>query len=170
MRENKGWVCAQSGHRLQNARQAVGIIESTTPLDGLVSHAFKAELSHRGFDIDRRGVPVVANIVVFSCYSGGGPAVDATVGIDLFVYRAGRPPIGQEFFYRYFKGEYVDRGHVFRAWNGENAKTALEDALEDAMKQVFSDRNFIRTLLDPAVQAPPPSAKQPPPPMPYTPQ
>jgi hypothetical protein len=170
MRDNKEWVCAQSGHGYTTARQAVGIIESLTPPAALVSRALKAELSNRGFEIDYKGIPVVANVATFSCYRGGGSAVDAAVGIDLFVYQAGRPPNGREFFYRYVKGEYVDQGHVFRVWNGENAKTALEAALEDAMKQLFSDHRFIDTLLNPAVQAPLPSVKRtPPPPMRYTP-
>ena len=170
MRESKNWICAQTGNGYTTARQAVGIIESVTPPAGLVSRAIKAELSHRGFDIDYRGIPVVANVAMFSCYRGGGPAIDATVGIDLFVYRAGRPPIGREFFYRYVKGEYLDQGHLIRAWNGENAKVALEAALEDAMKQLFSDRRFVNALLNPLLQAPPPPAKKsPPPPMPYTP-
>lgn len=171
MRETKDWVCAGSGKRVQNARQAVGIIESVTPPAGLVGRAIKAELSHRGFDIDYKGIPVVANVGRFLCYRGDAlSTIDATVGIDLLVYRAGRPPIGQEFFYRYIKGEYVDREKGIRWWNGENAKLALEAALADAMKQLFSDRRFIHVLLDPAVQAPPPAAKKsPPPPMPYTP-
>lgn len=136
-----------------------------------VSRAIKAELSHRGFDIDYKGIPVVANVGRFLCYRGDVVStIDAMVGIDLFVYRAGRPPIGQEFFYRYIKGEYIDREKGVRWWNGENAKRALEAALEDAMKQLFSDGRFVNVLLDPSVQAPPPAAKRPPPPpMPYTP-
>ena len=170
MRPNKDWVCARSMPAIGIERQAVGRMESVTPPAGLVSRAIKAELSHRGFEMDYKGIPVVANVDTFVCYCAGRlSTIDAEVGVDLFVYRAGRPPIGQEFFYRHVKGEYSDQDPL-RTWDKENAKIALEAALEDAMKQLFSDRRFINALLDPAVQAPPPSAKRPPPPpMPYTP-
>jgi hypothetical protein len=170
MRPNKDWVCARAGQQLGNERRAIGNIESVTPPAGLVSRAIKAELSQRGFDIDYKGIPVVANVGTFLCYCAGRlSTIDAEVGIDLMVYRAGRPPIGQEFFYKYVKGEYLGRDEL-KLWNGENAKFALEAALEDAMKRLFSDRRFVQALLNPAVQAPPATAKQPaPPPMPYTP-
>jgi len=170
MRPNKDWVCARSMPQLGMERQAVGRMESTTPPAGLFSRAIKAELSHRGFEMDYKGIPVVANVDTFVCYCAGRMStIDAEVGVDLFVYRAGRPPIGQEFFYRHVKGEYSDQDPL-KLWDKENAKIALEAALADAMKQLFSDRRFINALLNPAVQAPPPVAKQPPPPpMPYTP-
>lgn len=152
MREDKDFVCAQSGHR--DANRMVEVIESSTPPAELMGSAIEAELSHRGFGLDSKGIPVVAKVVTFLCYRGGGPTVDATVEMDLFVYRAGRPPIGREFFHRYVKGQYVDQGRDFTAWNGENAKVALEAALADAMRQLFSTQRFIDALMNPAVQAP----------------
>ena len=167
VREDKGFVCAESGHRVGNASQVVAVIETSTPPAELVGRALEAELSHRGFDMDAKGIPVVVKVVTFLCYRGGGPTVDATVEIDFFVYRAGRQPVGREFFHRYVKGEYLDQGRDFTAWNGENAKVALEAALVDAMRQLFNTQRFVDALMDPAVQAPPPSAKQQP--MPYLP-
>jgi hypothetical protein len=170
MREQKDWVCARAGDEFGAPNRAIGVIESTTPPAGLVSRALKAELSHRGFDVDYKGIPVVANVVTFLCYCAGRLSrIDAEVGIDLMVYRAGRPPRGQEFFHRYVKGEYFSKDETI-LWNRENAKFALEAALEDGMKQLFSDRRFIDALLNPAVQAPATTGNSTnPPSMPYTP-
>jgi len=149
-REEKDFVCAQSGHR--DAGKMVEVIESSTPPTELIGSALEAELSHRGFGLDSKGIPVVAKVVTFLCYRGGGPTVDATVEMDLFVYRAGRPPVGREFFHRYIKGEYLDQGRDFTAWDGKNAKVALEAALADAMRQLFSTQRFVDALMNPAVR------------------
>ena len=154
LREDKDFVCAQSGHRVSNAGPGVDVMESSTPPAELMGRSLEAELSHRGFDLDSKGIPVVVKLATFLCYRGGGPTVDATVEFDLFVYRAGHQPVGREFFHRYVKGQYLDQGRDFTPWNGKNAKVALEAALEDAMWQLFSTQRFIDALMDPAVQAP----------------
>jgi hypothetical protein len=157
MRENKDWVCAQSGHRLENSRQAVGTFASASSPASLVSRAIKAELSHRGFDIDYRGIQVVANVSTFVCYPVPILSIGAEIEIGIFVYPAGRPPIGRELFYRYVKGEYLD-GQSMR-WTGENAKAVLEFALADAMKRLFSDRRFLSVISSAQAQGTAPAEK-----------
>jgi len=52
------------------------------------------------------------------------------------------------------------------------AQAALRAALEDAMKQLFSDQGLVNALLSPAAQAPPPppASKMAPAPMLYDPK
>jgi hypothetical protein len=170
LREQKDWVCARSGRQVENARQATDTIASTTAPAGLVSQAIKAELSHRGFDIDYRGVQVVANLVMFLCYPSGPFSIEATVGIDISVYPAGRAPAGQQLFYRYIEGERLPLREA-ELWSSEFAKPALEAALGDSMKRLFGDRRFINALLSPAARTPAPAPnKTPPPPMLYDPK
>jgi hypothetical protein len=155
LREQKGWVCAKSGQLLQNARQAVEAMPSRTDPAGLVSRALKAELGHRGFDIDYRGIEVDGSLVTFLCHPEQGLLkIAASVEFDLSVYRAGHGPFERELYHRFVAGEYVTPDRDLQRWTVENATIALEAALADAMKQAFDDRRFVATLLNSAAQSP----------------
>jgi len=148
MRQQKAWVCAKSGQRMENARQAVGTMSSRTPPAGLVSRALKAELTHRGFDIDYRGVEVFGSLVTFLCYPDGPFKIGAAVEFDLSVSRAGHRPFEPELYHRLIVGEHTPKEIL--TWTNDNATIALEGALADAIKQVFIDPHFVKTLLDSA--------------------
>jgi len=138
----------------QGFRRTV-VLDTTTDLTGLVSRSIKAELSHRGFEIGSKGVQVVANLWIFYCQPGGqGETVDADVSIDVFVYRAGHPPIGQELYYRYVHGEHIRRKLVL-SWSMGYAREILESSFADAMKQLFADRRFLNTLMSKEAQSTP---------------
>jgi hypothetical protein len=174
LRANKAVVCGRAVRG-----QWYPAFTSTPEPGPFVQRALKAELAHRGFDLDSKGVPVVLTLAAFYCErkeAGGGlvdalgGVTDAEVDFDVSVYSRGRQRRGQEIYSRHARGVHedkpVDSGHPFFE---EVAQGALQMALERAMQQLFSDPRFVVALLSPAAQAPPPppTGKTPPAPLLY---
>jgi hypothetical protein len=170
-RGDKAMVCAHF-----NALGWLGAAHPSTPEPAaFVQRAVKAELAHRGFDLGSKGVPVVLALSSFYCerkdrVNGLLGFTDADVDFDLSVYSRGRQRAGQEIYHRHVTGVFRDR-NIVGPFSIEGAQAALQAALEDAIKQLFSDQGVVNTLLSPAAQAPPPPPTgRTPPPMIYDPK
>ena len=153
-REIKDKVAGQTNY----AGAEAAALRSTTDIPGLVGRSINAEITHRGFNLGSGGVTVVTNLWRFYNYFDGNNATgdaDAEVDFDVYVYKPGRPRVGQHFYYRHLHG--VGIRHInFQVV--DSAKAALEEAFASAMNQLLGDHRFFEALLR---AAPPPAPSTP---------
>jgi uncharacterized lipoprotein YajG len=153
-RDIKDKVAGQTNY----AGAEVAALRSTTDIPGLVGRSIKAEITHRGFNLGSGGVTVVTNLWRFYNYFDGNAATgdaNSEVDFDVYVYKPGRPRVGQHLYYRHLHGVGIKpiNFHVV-----DSGKAALEEAFTNAMNQLLGDHRFFEALLR---AAPPPATSTP---------
>ena len=153
-RDIKDKVAGQTNY----AGAEAAALRSTTDVPGLVGRSIKAEITHRGFNLGSGGVSVVTNLWHFYNYFDGNSATgdaNAEVDFDVYVYKPGRPRVGQHLYYRHLHGVGIKPVNLHLVDSG---KAALEDAFTSAMNQLLGDHRFFEALLR---AAPPPATSTP---------
>jgi uncharacterized lipoprotein YajG len=117
-------------------------INSDIPVDVIVNHAIEQELKSRGFNVAKNsGLKVTADVTkfynefqagVFTAYADGETNITVVVSSN-----------GNQIFNKNINGK--SRMFVQLA-TGSNAKESVENALTDAMTNLFNDPSFIAAL------------------------
>jgi uncharacterized lipoprotein YajG len=143
-------------------------IVSAMDVAGFIRSNVALELARRGFTVvEQTGLVINVDLrKYFNDFKIGFMSGDATAEVifDVTAFRAGPDGDGPPIFLGHFEGAGENNG--IQLCSGENAKVALDAALTDAMRLMFSDRRFVAALMQtaaPAPAAPPPPAYAPPP-------
>jgi uncharacterized lipoprotein len=146
--------CKKNGYGMEMAA-----IRSTNDVPALVKGSIQSELVRRGFRPGPGGVTVVVELRrLYNDFHTGFISGDASAEADLevSVYPPGAvqgsPPL--------FEGRAEGEGQNpnIQIFSGDNAKTALEAALSEAVWRLFNDRRFVAALLAAGAPPPPPAA------------
>lgn len=117
-------------------------INADTPVNVIVNHAFEQELTSRGFRISpNSGIKVTADVTkfynefqagLFTGYANGETNITVVVSNN-----------GNTTYNKNING----KSHMpVQLATGSNAKESVENALADAMKNLFNDKEFIAAL------------------------
>ena len=140
-------------------------IVSAMDVAGFIRANVALELARRGFPVvEQTGLVVNVDLrKYFNDFKIGFMSGDATAEVifDVTAYQTGPSGDGPPLFLGHFEGSGENSG--IQLCSGDNAKVALDAALTDAMRLMFSDRRFFAALMQTA--PPPPYAPPTPPPV-----
>ncbi len=139
-------------------------IVSAMDVAGFIRANVALELARRGFTVVDQAALIV-NVDLrkyFNDFKIGFLSGDATAEVifDVTAFQTGPGGEGPPIFLGHFEGAGENNG--IQLCSGENAKVALDAALTDAMRLMFSDRRFFAALMQTGT-APPPDAPPTPP-------
>jgi uncharacterized lipoprotein YajG len=140
-------------------------IVSAMDVAGFIRANVALELARRGFTVVEQ-TGLVINIDLrkyFNDFKIGFLSGDATAEVifDVTAFQLGPDGEGPPLFIGHFEGAGENNG--IQLCSGENAKVALDAALTDAMRLMFSDRRFFAALMQTAAPPPPYAPPTPPP-------
>jgi uncharacterized lipoprotein YajG len=132
-------------------------IVSAMDVGGFIRANVALELARRGFTVvEQTGLVVNVDLrKYFNDFKIGFMSGDAAAEVifDVTAFQMGPDGEGPPIFLGHFEGAGQNNG--IQLCSGENAKVALDAALADAMRSMFSDRRFFAALMQTAAAPPP---------------
>ena len=133
------------GHKINGYGQQMAPIVALNDVPGLVKSAIETELQNRGFNLGAaRAVSVRVSLNKFSNqfqqhFFSGDAVAEVTMSVAV------NKPDGSPAYLNMISGQGTQPN--IQMAGGENARVALDAALQDAMRKLFDDSAFMAALI-----------------------
>ncbi|HVN88750.1 MAG TPA: YajG family lipoprotein [Candidatus Binataceae bacterium] len=133
------------GHKTNGYGMEMAKIVADNDVPTMLRQALETELTNRGFHIGPGSVAVNVTLQKFENHFELG-WFSGTARSELIMGVIVVSPTGVTVFTKYVKGDGVNDS--VQIAGGNNAKIALEAAMQDAIKKLFEDQAFLKSLVE----------------------